>query len=241
MIQLITFDLDDTLWDNGPVIRKAVKECYSWLLKKCPELEGVYDSVSLNDLKDEIKSTRPEFAHRVSEVRVVGMKMALERVGYKTDEAMILAREAFEVFHHWRHQIELFEGAEEVLEQLAEKYPLAVVTNGNADVKKLGLGKYFRFSVSAEDMNRSKPDPVVFMRVLELAGVTPEHAIHVGDNLITDVQGASDVGMRTVWFNPDKAAIKKAAITEENYKPDSVVHSLEDIPAAIENLSVRVW
>ena len=63
MIQLITFDLDDTLWDNGPVIRKAVTECYSWLLNKCPELEGVYDATALNKLKDEIKNSVPELAH----------------------------------------------------------------------------------------------------------------------------------------------------------------------------------
>ncbi|MTI14611.1 HAD family hydrolase [Sansalvadorimonas verongulae] len=235
MIQLITFDLDDTLWDNGPVIRKAVSECYNWLLKKCPELVGVYDAGTLNQLKDDIKNTVPELAHRVSEVRVVGMQRALEQVGYQSGDAIKLAREAFQVFQHWRHEVELFNGAEIMLAELSAKYPLAVITNGNADVSALGLGHYFRFSVSAEDLNRSKPDPVVFQHALKVAGVNASCAVHIGDNLITDVQGAAEAGMRTVWFNPKGAA---AHLMQKNAEPDQVVSSLADIPAAVESIFV---
>ena len=170
---------------------------------------------------------------RVSEVRVVGMKVALEKVGYKPEEAMKLSREAFQVFHHWRHEIELFSGAETMLEALSEKYTLAVITNGNADVNALGLGHYFQFSVSAEDLNRSKPDPVVFRHALELAGVEADQAVHVGDNLVTDVQGAASVGMRTIWFNPEGKSLESEDCPEA-IQPNDIVERLEQIPLAIE-------
>ncbi len=227
--ELITFDLDDTLWDNGPVIRKAVLECYDWLLTRCPDLAAAHDIASLNTLKEHIRRSNPDLTHRVSEVRRVGMRMALEEVGYSAKEARSLAEQAFDVFHHWRHQVELFPDAERVLKRLSVNYTLGVITNGNADVNELGLGHYFKFSVSAEELNLSKPDPLVFEAALEKTGVKPQRALHIGDNLITDVKGAADVGMKTVWFNPDGKTL-----SQEDTTPDYSItrlHELLDIKA----------
>ncbi|CAM3608934.1 HAD-IA family hydrolase [Parendozoicomonas haliclonae] len=231
MIKLITFDLDDTLWDNGPVIRRAIHEGYSWLLEQHPALAEVHDIVSLNALKDEIKNSTPELEHRVSEVRIVGIQRALMELGYGESEARLAAEEAFGHFHHWRHQVELFEGVQECLQQLAENYRLAVITNGNADVNQLGLGHFFEFSINSEEMNRSKPDPIMFTTALERAGVLPEEALHVGDNLITDVKGAADVGMKTLWFNPEQKEL-----LENDRIPDLVVNSVLDMPLMIKLL-----
>ena len=231
VIKLITFDLDDTLWDNGPVIRRAVQEGYDWLLSRCPELVGSHDVKTLDRMKDEIKSTMPGLVHRISESRVVGMKKALINVGYGEVEAEKIAREAFDVFHHWRHKVDFFDGVEETLSHLAKQYPLAVITNGNADVNKLGLGEYFEFCVNSEDMNRSKPDPVMFQRALDIAGIAPENTVHIGDNLISDVRGAAEVGMKTIWFNPDQTPLGA-----DDLAPDFMVLSLSEIPCKIEIL-----
>nr|WP_283777877.1 HAD-IA family hydrolase [Sansalvadorimonas sp. 2012CJ34-2] len=228
---MITFDLDDTLWDNGPVIRRAVQEGYEWLFNRCPELLQHHDAASLDAMKNRLREEDPELAHRVSEVRVTGMQRALEGVGYTHQEAREIAEQAFGVFHHWRHQVDLFEGVEEMLKILSSHFSLAVITNGNADVNQLGLGQYFQFTVSAEDLNRSKPDPKVFLKALSLAGVSSKDVIHVGDNLITDVQGAAEVGMKTIWFNPKNQECETAPI-----QPDVVINSLSELPDAVEKL-----
>ena len=231
MIKLITFDLDDTLWDNGPVIRRAVQEGYEWLFNRCPELLKHHDAASLDAMKNTLREEDPALAHRVSEVRITGMQRALEGVGYQHDEARQIAEQAFGVFHHWRHQVDLFDGVEEVLRNLSSHYSLAVITNGNADVNQLGLGQYFQFTVSAEDLNRSKPDPEVFMRALALAGVTSREVIHVGDNLITDVQGAAEVGMKTIWFNPEGLDSESAPV-----QPDEVITKLPELQNKVEKI-----
>ena len=65
-----------------------------------------------------------------------------------------------------RHQLTLFDGVEEVLAQLKEKYTLGVLTNGNADIKRLGIDHYFNFSFSAEELNDSKPSATHFKKVM---------------------------------------------------------------------------
>ncbi len=228
MIELITFDLDDTLWDNGPVIRLAVEQSYSWLLDRHPELAKIHDVASLDAFKDEVRSTVPELESRISEVRIVTIAQALESIGYDSGTARKLAEQTFDEFNVWRHKIELFEGVEPMLKELAKDYRLAVISNGNADVNKIGLGEYFEFSIHAEQLNRSKPSPDIFHRALQRAGLPSEKTLHVGDNLITDVYGAANVGMRTLWFNPNNMPLD-----ENSPVPDITVTGLADIPAAI--------
>ncbi|MCE6985118.1 HAD family hydrolase, partial [Pseudomonas frederiksbergensis] len=69
---------------------------------------------------------------------------ALEEVGYSENKARELANEGFEVFLHARHQIDIFPEVQPVLEILRHSYTLGVVTNGNADVRRLGLADYFK-------------------------------------------------------------------------------------------------
>jgi putative hydrolase of the HAD superfamily len=52
--------------------------------------------------------------------------------------------------------------------------------------------------VTSADVRAAKPDPRVFRRALELAGVGREDAVHVGDSLRNDVEGARAVGLRAV-------------------------------------------
>ncbi len=235
MIKLITFDLDDTLWDNGPVIRRAVQEGYNWLFQRCPELKDHHDPASLDAFKNRLREEDPELAHRVSKVRVVGMQRALEGIGYGYADARDLAEQAFGVFHHWRHQIDLFPDVENVLRTLARNYSLAVITNGNADVNKIGLGEYFQFTVSAEDLNIAKPDARVFQKALDLAGVNAEEVIHVGDNLITDVQGAAEVGINTVWFNSSSEEPNS-----ESIKPDFTITTLVELQDVVDKISRKI-
>ena len=52
--------------------------------------------------------------------------------------------------------------------------------------------------VTSADVGATKPDERVFRHALELAGVGPKQAIHVGDSLENDVAGARRVGIRAV-------------------------------------------
>ena len=57
-----------------------------------------------------------------------------------------------------------------VLEKLSSQYKLGVLTNGNADVNKLGIGHLFDFSISSMDVKSNKPNKGHFIKARELSG-----------------------------------------------------------------------
>jgi putative hydrolase of the HAD superfamily len=98
---------------------------------------------------------------------------------------------------------------------LSGRYLLGVITNGAADVQRekvaaTGLDSYFPVIVPSGEAGAWKPSPLIFERALSLAGVRPEEAIHVGDNLVNDVAGAQGAGLRGVWLNR-RGAVRPAA------------------------------
>lgn len=102
-------------------------------------------------------------------------------------------------------------GAEAALDALGERYPLAMVTNGDPwmqgqKLAALGIEDRFETIVHAGFDAPSKPDPEPFHRALDVPGVDPDRAVHVGDSLGHDVAGAHNAGLRSVWLDRDGTA-----------------------------------
>ncbi|MBP8927154.1 MAG: HAD-IA family hydrolase [Pseudomonadales bacterium] len=202
--QLITFDLDDTLWDVRPVLLRAEQQVNEWMMQHCPEVPQRFSRAELMSLRLRLLRERPELHHHVSELRRESMRLALLDCGYGDTSARQLAAEAFAVFIEARHDIEPFAGVVQCLEQLSQHYMLGALTNGNADIFRLSLGKYFRFAFNAEALAASKPQAAHFNAALAAAQTSAEHCIHIGDHHEHDMLGAQRLGITTVWFNPDQ-------------------------------------
>jgi len=112
-----------------------------------------------------------------------------------------LIDEAYEFFLKERHKVVFYDQVVEVLESLASKVMLGVLTNGNADVNKLGIGHLFEFSISSVDVKSNKPDSAHFIKAKEISGIEFVNTLHIGDHPINDVKGARDLGINTMWFN----------------------------------------
>ncbi|MBA1202193.1 HAD-IA family hydrolase [Pseudomonas capeferrum] len=222
-IKLITFDLDDTLWDTAPVISSAEIVLRDWLEVNAPILGGV-PVEHLFAIRERLVQADPDLKHRISALRRRVLFHALEEVGYSGPQAQTLADEGFEVFLHARHQIEVFPEVQPMLEILRQQYVLGVVTNGNADVGRLGLADYFAFALCAEDLGIGKPDPAPFLEALRRGGVEAHAAVHVGDHPGDDIAGAQRAGLRAVWFNP-----RGKAWTAETL-PDAEIQRLSQLP-----------
>ncbi|MFV3287674.1 HAD family hydrolase [Pseudomonas sp. NY11955] len=222
-IKLITFDLDDTLWDTAPVIASAEVVLRDWLEANAPILGGV-PVEHLFAIRERLVQAEPGLKHRISALRRRVLFHALEEAGYSEKHAQELANEGFEVFLHARHQVEIFPEVQPVLEILRHHYTLGVVTNGNADVSRLGLADYFRFALCAEDLGIGKPDPAPFLEALRRAEVNASAAVHIGDHPGDDIAGAQRAGLRAVWFNPQG----KAWAGEQ--APDAEIQRLSQLP-----------
>lgn len=226
-IRLITFDLDDTLWDVRPVLHSAELVLRDWLARHAPNLNDL-SVEALGAIRRAQLDAQPELRHRISELRRRVLCHALEEAGYPPGEACELAELAFEVFLEARHAVQLFPEVHPTLELLANHYTLGVITNGNADVRRLGLADYFHFALCAEELGIGKPDPRPFQEALRLAGVAAEQAVHIGDHPSDDISGAQQAGMRAIWFNPGRAPWQQA-----DSQPDAIIANLAELPAAL--------
>lgn len=222
-IRLITFDLDDTFWETKPAIQSAETVLRDWLAKHAPRL-GEFPVEALGAIRRMLVEREPTLRHRVSELRRRILQHALGDAGYPREEADELAERAFQVFLDARHDVEIFPDVQPTLEFLANHYTLGVITNGNADVRRLGLADYFQFTLCAEELGIGKPDPHPFRQALRLGGALPEQAVHIGDHAEDDIAGAQQAGLRAVWFNPGQIA------WTQDYQPDAQIRSLAELP-----------
>lgn len=231
MIRLVTFDLDNTLWSVDVVIGRAERRMRDWLGPRVPE----YRRLPKEDhaaIRDGVIADNPGIVHDISLLRERVLTETIEHCGYARVEAERLAAGAFAEFLDWRHRIDFFAGALDVLASLVGRYTLASLTNGNADFARLGLDRFFSFGYCAADVGASKPHTALFERAMAHAGVTPGEAVHVGDHVVDDVQGASAAGMSTIWVN----------LVGSDATPDATttVTRLDQLPAALADLESRL-
>ena len=228
-VRLITFDLDDTLWDVKPALVAADAAQWQYLTARFPNaaLRELAEQQAAT-LRAEILDEQPTLAHQISQFREVFIYRLLLRSGEVPTEAADAASEAFAAFYAERHKVALFEDASSALSTLSQDYLLGALTNGNADVRKTPIACYFRYAWRAEEFGISKPDTRLFHRVFEQAGVSANEVIHVGDCHNNDVAGAVAAGAKAVWFSPDGGNSDIA---------DAIVTNLADLPSAIEALA----
>ena len=201
-LRVITFDLDNTLWNVRTVIGGAERRLVAWLEAEVPEAAAVYrNGEDLMALRSRLIDEQPQLAHDISGLRKAILRHVMRQSGHPEAQARRLAERAFEVLIEARHDIEFFDGALNALAKLSRRYALGSLTNGNADPKRLKLDRYFSFSFCAADVGASKPAPDLFEAALRHTGAAPHEAVHIGDHPIDDIAAAADLGLHTVWFN----------------------------------------
>jgi putative hydrolase of the HAD superfamily len=197
-IRAITIDLDDTLWPIWPTIERAEKALHDWLTVHAPMTAALFSNpAALREIRGEMTTSRPDLKHDMSSLRRESIRLALYRAG----EDPLLAETAFEVFFAERQRVSLFEDAQPALQFLAERYPVVALSNGNADVQRVGIGQFFRAAVSAREFGVGKPDPRIFHAAAGAVDTLPEFVLHIGDDATLDALGALNAGMQAAWLN----------------------------------------
>ncbi len=129
---------------------------------------------------------------------------------------------------------ELYDGAQAILDRLAGRVRMAMVTNGLSDVQRaridrLDLDMYFDAIVISSEVGATKPRPEIFDIAFEQLGVpSKDTAVMIGDSLTSDIRGGSDYGIDTCWFNWRREADPgDLAITHQ-------ITQLDQLPAVVE-------
>ena len=226
-IRTITLDLDDTLWEIGPVIRRAERCLHDWLAGNFPRVVEMHEPEDIVELRAQVVAEFEGRSHDLTFVR----RMVLSRMGIAAGYGDGFVDEAFAVFDNERNTLELFPEARPALESLATRYTLVAVTNGNARLDRIGIDDLFDAFVSARSVGAAKPARSIFDAAVSAGGAEAHETLHVGDHPEIDVNGARAAGLRSVWLNRHGRDWPS-----EFPQPDGVVRSLEELDRLLAEL-----
>jgi putative hydrolase of the HAD superfamily len=195
--RVISLDLDDTLWPVAPVIAAAERILFSWLQASYPQTVHGHSIESMRSLRARIAAQFPERSHDLTFLRRHALAAQFGAAGY----AESLADEALEVFLAERNRVEIYADVRPSLVRLRARYRLFALSNGNADLQRCGIGDLFDGHVTAIAAGAAKPDARRFAALQRVAGVSAAEVLHIGDDPVADVVGATQAGMQAVWLN----------------------------------------
>jgi putative hydrolase of the HAD superfamily len=225
-VGVVSFDLDGTLWEFGPMMDGALAAAIASLEHHHPELTGRLTVAELHRHRALVGS---QTQGTLEELRRVSMSRALAAVG--RDEPELAAWLADELLQARADVVGVHSDVEPVVDELLRRgHIVGAITNGNFPFAELPVARRFAFIVHAEQIGEMKPAAAPFRHAVELCGGDPSRWVHVGDGLDTDIAGAQAVGMKAVWVN--RAGIP----LPEGYTPDAELPSLAGLDALVTKL-----
>lgn len=196
-LRAIAFDLDNTLWDVGPVIVRAEQRLHAWLREHCPRITERVSIEEMRAARELLARNEPHNAHDFTYLRISALAAHARACGY--EEAV--AERAFQVFFAARNELQPYADVQPALEHLRSRYALASLTNGNADLELIGLASLFSVSLNARQIGTAKPHPRCFQQLARDLRLQPRNILYVGDDPLLDVEAARACGLRTAWMN----------------------------------------
>lgn len=249
-VRAITFDLDDTLWPVKPTLIRAEMETYDWLKENASALTDRFTLKDIAEHRYRLFVDSEQYKNQISQLRIATIKQLAILSDYSERDAHALATQSFDVHYELRQQVNCYAGVEELLDQLRGDYVLGAISNGNADVSKTPIGHYFSFALSAEQVNASKPDNIIFTRAhahieAELgSAITTGEIVHVGDDFYCDVYGAKQAQFKAIWLkegSQDNKHDTAAGVTHYSKdkektvdaEADAIISDITQLPAAL--------
>jgi FMN hydrolase / 5-amino-6-(5-phospho-D-ribitylamino)uracil phosphatase len=191
----ISLDLDETLWPIMPTILRAEALTQAWIAEHAPTVTARFDTQTMRRLRETLQAQNPQRKIDLLMARRDTLLHAFEICNEPPEKAL----QALQVFIDARQQVTLFDDALPFLNAFSARLPIVALSNGFADVNTVGIGQYFKASISAHIVGIAKPDK----RIFEMAALTLDcrcdEVLHVGDDLELDVLGALAVGMQAFY------------------------------------------
>jgi putative hydrolase of the HAD superfamily len=219
-IRAITLDLDDTLWEIAPVIRRAEAALWRWLEENFPDIPGRFTAEAALEIRERVMAEHVDRCHDLRFLRRAVLGRMAEEAGYGSE----LVEPAFSVFDAERNRVELYPDVVPALTRLARRFTVIAITNVNANLETIGIRHLFADIVTAVDAGAAKPAPEIFEYAVARSGVSPAEIAHVGDHPEIDVAGAAGAGLATVWMNR-----RGIGWPDHLRRPDAIVSTVDQL------------
>ena len=209
MFKAVIFDWDGTLADTRQVIAISFQKALSEINCKISSeyIERRIGIGAAETFREILQSTQAQFNESLI-ARLVERKSQLEI--------------------ELTGQVNLFEGAKEILETLNSKVNVGLASMNNQSVivhmlKANDLEKYFKVVLTAESISHSKPNPEIFLKIATKLKTNPQNCLVVEDSLF-GVRAAKSANMSCIAVTTGAYSKKEL----EGEKPDLIVKTLKD-------------
>lgn len=222
MIKALTFDLDDTLYDNRPVIANMEATMMAWLNQLDPNHRITTEQWLA--LKKASLKQNALYRHDVTQWRLATLRALFQQWQWCDSEIEHRVGEGMRLVMKARQQVTIPAETHRVLSILSARYPLVAITNGNVDVEQIGLASYFSAVYLAGKDGLAKPNGDLFEKAQRFLNVSPSAILHVGDHPISDIQGAHQAGFQSCWLN-----LTDKPWENPDFSPSYVITDLSDL------------
>lgn len=214
----IFFDLDRTLWDFEANSHDELMAIWQRndLHQKGISLPGEFIKV-YKQINEECWEAYRKNEITKERLRGERFNRTLAYFGIKDE---VLAEEIGEQYvTNSPQRTKLMEHTHDVLEYLAGKYDLHMITNGFEEVqhvklKNADLDKYFGEVITSEMAGVKKPDQKIFDLAIEKSGAKASQSVYIGDDLVVDVLGAIGAGWHAIYFNPHNVSHNHSTLAD---------------------------
>lgn len=230
-VHAILLDLDETLLDDDRGMHEAVRRTTSQLVQEVSDIDAkLLARVYVEESRSFYSATGlPTVGSGTDGItaRTAQWRSALDRCAIHNDAIVERAVALYAAARHDTYQ--LFPDVLPFLEAIAERYSVAVVTNGAADIQRekivvTGLDRHIATIVVSGEIGFWKPEPAIFDAALRQLDVPASAAAHVGDSYASDVIGARAAGITPVWLVRGEATSKVG-----DGEPVLTIHSLAEL------------
>ncbi len=201
------FDLDHTLWDFDASSKETLSELFDEYIAK----HGLF---TFDTFLKTFRKVNDQLWHEYNKGKVdksyirenrFDKILATLNIHDKDLSVHISEKYLFEC----PRKPNLITHARLILDALHTEYSIYILTNGFEDVQNIKLESsdihsYFRQVITSDGCGYQKPDPTFFHHALAQSKTEPSEVLMIGDNLKTDIAGALNVGIDTVYFNPSQ-------------------------------------
>lgn len=197
-IKVISFDLDNTLYDNTPVIKKAEKASQEYLTAEFKKQNRVYDVNVFREVRRKLFESNDIAFDNLTHLR----QECLRQVCTELKNSDSIIQHASDIFINLRQQASIPDKIVSMITKLSVHYTLVSITNGNCDAKNLSIGQYFQKSYSPQQGLRAKPHAEMYQKTINDFQIDTEQLLHVGDEEQSDGIGALNAGCQFYLMKP---------------------------------------
>lgn len=237
MKKAVLFDLDDTLYDYKNPNKKGVLASYRIISKEIKISKTKFLKL-YKRANDEIKYELAGTAS--SHSRILYFQRIIEKT-HNTVNPEIILKMYKEYWDAFLKNMKLGKGVIDTFKKLKnQNIRIVLVTNLTTHIqlrkmRKLKISKYIDYLVTSEESGSEKPSAIMFLLSLKKLKILPEEAIMVGDNLVSDIEGANAVGIYSIAITKKKIKFDK----EDYKKPNFVIKEIPEILKIIDSFNKK--